>query len=138
MEYLSQAYGLNILAVGVATVVMLVVSSLWLSPLLFGKAWIRLSGIRPGDIRPADARRNFLVSLFTSLFASGLLGLVAAHAGSNRLMLFSGVAFLWLFIMLEQLNRTIWERQPIALFLLQTFRSLACLMAATAVFSFWS
>lgn len=138
MEYMDAIDALNPLAVGVATLAMLVVSSVWLSPMLFGKAWGRLSGIRPGDIRPADARRNFFVSLITSVAASALLGLVAMHAGDNRVMLFSGVGFIWLFMMLEQLTHTIWERRPFALFLLQTFRSLATLMAAAAVFFFWS
>lgn len=137
MEYLDAVSILNPLAVGVATLVMLIVSAFWLSPLLFGKAFIRLSGIRPGDIRPADARRNFIVSLITSLFASALLALVAAHAGTNKIMLFSGVGFIWLFMMLEQLNNAVWQRLPFALFLLQTFRSLASLMAAAAVFYFW-
>lgn len=138
MEYVNQATHLNLLAVGAATVAMLVAGGLWLSPFLFGKAFARLSGIRPGDIRPADARRNFITALITALVASALLGLVSAHAGDNKIMLFSGVGFIWLFIMLEQLNSTVWQRQPIALFLLLTLRSLVSLMAGAAVFFFWS
>ncbi len=138
MEYASSISGLNLFAIGVATLAMMVAGGLWLSPFLFGKAFTRLSGIRPGDIRPADARRNFITSLATSLIASALLGLVAAHAGGNKIMLFSGVGFIWLFIMLEQLNSCVWQRQPIALYLLLTFRSLASLMAGAAVFYFWS
>ena len=138
MEYVHAIAPLNLLAVAASTVAMLVASGLWLSPFLFGRAWARLSGIRPGDIRPADARRNFITSLVTAIIASALLGLSAQHAGNNKIMLFSGVGFIWLFIMLEQLNATIWQRQPIALFLLQTLRSLAALMAGAAIFYLWS
>ena len=138
MQYLDAISHVNLPATAVAALAMLVLSGLWVSPLLFGRAWIRLSGIRPGDIRPADARRNLLVSVFTSLVASVLIGLVAAHAGQSKPMLFGGIGFLWLFVMLEQLHQTVWQRHPFALFLLQTFRSLAALMAGGAVFYFWS
>lgn len=138
MEYTNALALLNFPAVAVATLAMMLVGMLWVSPFLFGRAWVRLSGIRIGDLRPADARRNFIVALITSFIASALIGLVAAHAGQNKPMLFTGVGFLWLFVMLEQLNQITWQRHPFALFLLQTFRSLASLMAAAAVFYFWS
>lgn len=138
MEYANAIASLNLPAIAVAAFAMLIVGGIWVSPVLFGRAWMRLSGIRLGDIRPADVRRNFIVSLVTSLLSAFLLGLVAAHAGDNSKLLFAGVGFLWLFVMLEQLHQTFWQRQPFALFLLQTFRSLATLMAASTVFYFWS
>jgi hypothetical protein len=138
MGYLSHVLDVSPLAVLLAAAAILIVGMLWYSPFLFGRAFIRLSGIRPADIRPVDARRNFLVAVITALVSSVLIGLVAAHSGDSAPMLFAGVGFIWLFVMLEQLTHIVWERQPIALFVLQTFRSLASLMAGAAVFYFWS
>lgn len=138
MEYLSQAALLNLPATALAALAMLVAHWLPTSSLLFGRAYIRLSGVRPGDIRPADARRTGIVAIITALIASLLMGLVAAHAGGNSTMLFAGAGFIWLFVMLEQLRLSSWQRHPFALFLLLAIRSLAGLMAAATVFYLWS
>ena len=138
MDYLSHLYELNPLETGLAALVMVVLGALWYSPLMFGKSWTRLSGVRPGDIRPRDARRNTITGVITSLIAAILLGAIALHAGERAVMLYAGVGFIWLFVMLEQMNHMSWERQPFSLFLLHAFRSLAVLMAGASVFYFWS
>ena len=126
----------DILPVLVSAFAMLVVSSFWYSQALFGKAWRRHTGIRPGDIKPGDARRGHIYSGIVAIITAYLLGLSAAHSGDTP-MLFYGVVFVWLFVVLEQFNSIVWRRDPFALFLLQAFRSLATLVAGALVFYFW-
>ena len=126
-----------ILPVIVAAVVMMVVNLLWYSPFLFGKAWTRHTSIRPGDMRPKDIRNAHIYNLIVSIIGAYLIGVVAAHAGHTRTM-FCAVALIWLFVSLEKLSNMVWRRDPIALFLLQSFRSLATLSAGALVFYFWS
>jgi hypothetical protein len=125
------------LPVIISAVVMMLVGSLWYSSFLFGKAWVRHTGIRATDIRPSETRRGYIVSVFTCLLSAYLLGIIAAHVGQSR-TLFCGVALIWLFVMVEQLNGFLWRRDPLALFLLQAFRSLFALLAGALVFYFWS
>lgn len=129
---------MNPLAVACAMLAMLFVGWLWRSPLLFGRAWIRLSGIRPGDIHPADIRRGSITAFLTTIIAAVLIGVIAAHSYRSLPMVAAGIFFVWLFIMLDQLNGCIARREPIALFLLATTRSLASLMAGGLVFILWS
>ena len=75
---------INYLAVVVATVAWFVVGSLWYSPLLFGKAWMELSGINPGAMAAvklpavkiiAEFVRGFVVAYVLARFVA-LLGVV--------------------------------------------------------------
>lgn len=112
----------------VAALVMIVVGSLWYSPFMFGKSWARHTGIRPHDLHPGDVRRSYLFAIFSALFLSYLLGIVASHATTLPALILS-VVFIWVFVMIEQFNSFIWERAAFALFLINAFRSLAALTA---------
>lgn len=120
-----------------AATAMMLVGALWYSNRLFGRSWRRHSGIRPGDIRPHEVRRGYAIAAMVALLTACLIGIVAAHA-TGPAALFGSVAFLWLFIMFEQLGGCIWRREPFALFLVHTFRSLFSLQAGALVFYLWS
>lgn len=133
---IHQLPALNAYAVVASAAVMIAVGSIWYSPFLFGKAWVRHTGIRPNDIRPAEMRRNYLIGAIVALLTAYLLGAMALHIGHSR-TLFCGAGFVWLFVMFEQLSGFLWRRDPFALFLLQAFRSLFSLMAGALVFYLW-
>ena len=135
--YLETLGNVSPLAVMISAVAMMAVGSFWYSTFLFGKAWARLSGIRMSDIRPEDARRGYVFATFFSLLTAYLLGVAATHAGGSSHALYGAVGMIWLFIMAEQANGFVWEKQPFALFLLQAFRSLFSLLAGATVFLFW-
>jgi hypothetical protein len=136
MEILEPVTLLNPLATAAAALAVLVAGMLWTSPFLFGKSWVRLSGIRPGDVRPEHQRLNSIVAVFVAIATAVLLGLLASHVRDTPL--FYAAGFIWLFVMLTQLNAFVRRREPFALFLLATTRSLAMLMVGAAVFFFWS
>ena len=120
-----------------SALVMLLVGALWYSPFLFGRAWRQLSGIRPGDIRPQEARIGYVVAIIFTLLTAYMIGLVATHAGGKIFALLAAVFMIWLFILAELAHGFIRQKQPFALFLLQAFRSLFALLAGAAVFFFW-
>lgn len=121
-----------------ATLAIIVVGSVWYSHALFGKAWSRHTGIRASDIRPAEIKRGYLFGSLVAFATAYLLGVVAVHANGNPFALFGSAIFVWLFVMLEITQGFIWRREPFALFLLQSFRSLFSLLAAALVFFVWS
>lgn len=138
MEYAEQTLPhINLIAVLVAAAVMMVVSAFWYGPQGFGKAWIRATSVRPSDFSKREAKRVAIISMLLALATAYLLALTAAHAGENRHLIFLGTGFLWLFIAIEHLYANLKRRDPLGLFVLQSFRSLATLMAGSAVFYFW-
>ena len=139
MEIITHSLAtLNPFAVLASAATILIVGTLWFSQTFFGRAWIRLSGIRPGDRRPVDQRRGLIVGALTALITACLLGLIAQHGEHQPHNVAMMVGFIWLFIMLTQLNAFVWRHEPFALFLLVTTRSLAMLMAGGLVFCLWS
>lgn len=133
-EYLS---ALNPIAVITATLVVFIVGVLW-RVLLFGRAWTRLSGIHPGDIRASEAQLALIMEFLTSLITACLLGIIAAHRQEGHGLIFMAIGFIWLFLMLDHFHGSIVRREPFALFLLHTGRRLAAMMAGGLVFHFWS
>jgi hypothetical protein len=121
-----------------SALVIVIVNSLWYSPLLFGKSFIRHSSVRPGDMPTALQRRNTVIGIITAFLEACLLGLVAMHTENDWHALLKSVGFIWLFIMLQQLKGFTFRREPFALFLLTTFRTLFSLMAGAMVFYGWS
>lgn len=135
MEYFHIALTLDPLHLAAATLAILLAGTFWTS-VLFGKASIRLSGIRPGDVRPEQQRVNAIVGFIIAVLFAVLIGMLHTHVQGTAL--FYAVGFIWLFVMLTQLNAFVRRREPFALFLIMTTRSLAMLMAGAAVFYFWS
>ncbi|PZP84895.1 MAG: hypothetical protein DI582_07470 [Azospirillum brasilense] len=121
-----------------AFIAMLVLYHAWISPLMFQRAWIRHSGIRPGDLRRGDKRSVFVVSIFGRAFMAVLLGMVAGHAAAHPAALFTVAALVWLAVMFEQLAGILSRREPLALFFLLTFRHLACIMLGALIYYLWS
>ena len=124
-------------AVVCSAFVMVAIGALWYSPLLFGKAWVRHTGIRATDIRAGEKKRGYVVGLFTALGMAYLLGMLVAHSEKTA-YIFWGIGFIWFFVIVEQLNGVLWRRDPIALFCIQAFRSLFSLLGGALVFYFWS
>lgn len=119
-------------------VAILAVGSLWYSSFLFGKAWMRHTGIRSTDITKRDAVRGYTFGTIAAFVQSLLIALIVDHAGEKWQVFVVGIVVLWLFIMLEQFNRFLWERATIALVLIQSFRALVTLMAAAFTYHFVS
>lgn len=128
---------LNPLAVAASTFAILIIGFLWVSQPLFGRAFTRLSGIRPGDMRAEHFRNINIVRWLTAFISAILIGILHTHIGKDSSVLIHSIVFIWLFIMLNQLNGFTFRREPFALFLLTTIRTLLTLLAGAAVFILW-
>ena len=124
----------NLFPFALSTSAIFGIGMLWFSPWLFGRAYVRLSGIRPGDLSRNDKRRGLIVSGVTALIAAFLLGVITQQGNYTLAATLSAVALIWLFIMLTQLNAFVWRREPFALFLLVTTRSLAMLIGGALIY----
>lgn len=137
-RYTALFASLSPLGIGLAALAIIVVGSLWYSTLLFGKSWMRHSGIRSTDISIGDARRGYIYGSLVALIQAFLVAIIVKHADAHWHMFVGGIAVLWLFLLLEQFNRFIWERATLALVLIHAFRALATLMAAAFTYYFVS
>ena len=79
MLSLSTFMPLGPLAALSAFIAMFLLSQLWLSPLMFGRAWVRHSGIRPSDLRPADVKRIMLTAFISRAVWALLFGVMTSH-----------------------------------------------------------
>ena len=137
---------INVFAILAGGVVNMVIGFLWYSPALFGKAWMKLSGISMKDMEGAKKEMpklygtSFVLSLVTafvlqhaSVFAGAYLGTTGVALG-----LMTGF-FNWLgFVMPVQATNWLFAKQPFKLFVLHTGYQLAALLAMGVVLSVWS
>jgi len=127
---------INLVAVLLAAVAGMVVGGIWYGP-LFGKQWMKLSGMTKAILR------RMKISPTQGYFMGFVGALVQAYVLAYFLMLLSiteltealKVAFwLWLgFIAVLQFGSVTWEGKPVKLFLLHTVASLISLGVMAAV-----
>jgi hypothetical protein len=132
----------NYLAVLGTAVVAMVLGALWYSPLLFGKAWMRLSGMSEEALKAAKEKGmgktytlNFVAVLVTSFVLAqflGHLGVVSALDGAN-------VAFwLWLgFFAPVMLGSVLWENKSWSLYVLNVAYYLVSLVVMGVILAVW-
>ena len=76
----------NYLAIGVASVVAMVVGSLWYSPLLFGTSWMRLRGVDPKKAGETQfPAKDMFVELLTTLATVYVLDILVIVFGAVSL-----------------------------------------------------
>lgn len=126
------------LATFAAFLAMFLLSQMWLSPLMFSRGWVRHSGIRSTDMRPTDLRRIMLTTLISRAVWALLLGAIASHLATSPIMLFPCALMLWLVCTFEQLSGILSRREPIALYVLITMRTLFTLLLGALVYYLWS
>ncbi len=135
----------NYWAVLVAGVSSIVVGGLWYGP-LFGKTWMRLTGIRADMASPekrALARRGYIVSFLASLLTAYVLAHFVAYAGyysgTSGVGVGAQAAFwLWLgFFVPAGLSPVLWEQRPFTLYLIGIGHSLIMLVAMGLILGGW-
>ncbi|MBL4694183.1 DUF1761 domain-containing protein [Candidatus Gracilibacteria bacterium] len=131
----------NYLALLVASAAAFVAGALWYSPMLFGKAWMKETGITA-----ADAKKNcknpamtygiaFLSNVVTAYvlwYFMGMLEIVGSEAAAM-------LAFwIWLgFMAMKDLGGMLWEGSSFNLFLINTSHRLVNLVIMALIFANW-
>jgi hypothetical protein len=76
---------INYFAVLAAAISTFVLGGLWYSPLLFGKAWMRVNNFTEADVQTFSKARMFGWSLVFSLIMSMNLAMFLGAAGTNAI-----------------------------------------------------
>ncbi len=124
----------NWMAIVIAAVIQMVVGFLWYSPMLFGNAWAKMSGIKMDPSKKMPMMPMvwmFVGTLVLSFVLSGFVG----YAGAKGLMdgAFVGI-MAWLgFIATTTVHTVLFENKPFKLYLLNNGHYLVGLALAGAV-----
>ena len=136
--------GINPLGVLVAALATMVVGFVWYSPLLFARPWMRLMGYDPDDrAKVAEMQQGsgklYGLSFVASLVSAVVLAKVIDISSVNSVYYGMKVGFgVWLgFVATVQLTGTLFGKQPLKLFLINTGYQLVCYLAMGGILAKW-
>lgn len=135
-------FEVNYWAVLVAGLAVMLVGSVWYTPAVFGKAWMKLSGITMSDLEKMK-KQGMATSYLMAFVGTLIMAYVLAHfndlASANKVSEGLQTAFwVWLgFVATNHIGMVLWERRPWKLFFLHTGQSLVSLLVAGAILAVW-
>ena len=131
----------NLLAVGVATVLTFALGALWYSPLLFAKPWMAGHGYTPDQVKEMQAGMGptYAISFLSWLVMATVLALVAPHFGEGvGAMLHMGV-LLWLgFSATVGLTNNRFSDKPLSLWLIDAGYQIGSIVIMAVVLGLWT
>jgi len=135
--------GVNYVAVIVVAIVQVIIGMIWYSPAVFGKAWMRLSGISKEEMDRMKKKGmsksyvlGFIAAFVMGLVLSALLGTFGV-AGVGAA---ASVAFwMWLgFVATSMIGMVLWEGRPNTLYLINAAYFLVSMVVMSAILYLWS
>ena len=116
---------INYLAVLVSAIAAMVIGALWYSPLLFGKKWMELMGVKPDMNNPEmkkKAQRGYVIMFLAVLLMAYVLAHFVDYAGATDWMGGLQLGFwVWLgFNAPVMIGSVLWENKPFSLYLINT------------------
>lgn len=133
---------INLLAVFVSAVVSMIIGMFWYS-VLFGKAWMKLSGITQKDIGKAK-KKGIGKSYLAGFIATFIMIYVLAHIifyAQARTIAEGAIAGFWVwlgFIATVLLGGILWEGKPVKLYVLNVAHYLVVLAVSGAIIATWA
>jgi archaellum biogenesis protein FlaJ (TadC family) len=132
----------NYLAVFVTAIVGYVIGMLWYSPALFGKQWMKLSGVskKDADKKKKEGMAGTMVAAFVAvLLMSYVLAYILGLLGAATFWIGVSVGFwIWLgFLATTQINIVFWQNKPFTLYLLNTAHYLVALAVMGGILAVW-
>jgi Protein of unknown function (DUF1761) len=132
--------GINYWAVTVASVVAFVMGGLWYSPLLFGKAWVKLRGMKTAQaagtqMRPPEILAEFIRGLVVAVVLAGFV----VHLGVVNLVgaIYLGLA-VWIgFQATSIVGSVIHEHYPVKLYAIHTGDALTKTLVMAVILGVW-
>jgi hypothetical protein len=132
----------NYLAVLVATIAAFLVGSIWHGP-LFGKLWMRLSGIKmPKKMTPEVQKqmwKSMILGFISTLICAWVLAMVLLSVGAvHALQAMCAAFFLWLgFTGMMCFAGYIWEQKSFRLFVFNAAYRLVEILVMALVLGAW-
>ena len=129
---------MNYLAVLASAIASFVIGMIWYGP-LFGKRWMKLSGVTPQKMKGKSPVQSMLMGFVASLVTAYVLATFVGYMMSDTFMLGAQLAFwLWLGLVAPvQLGSFLWEGKPFSLFVLNTAYNLVTLIVMTGILAVW-
>lgn len=133
---------INYLAVLVAAVISMGMGAAWYSKALFGKQWMKLSGISQKDIdkqKGDGMAKSYAIAFLGSLVTAFVLAIFIEIVGAITVVGGIKVGFLvWLgFVATTTLGSILWENKPQELYALNNGYNLLSLATMGAILAAW-
>ena len=134
-------FEINYLAVLVSAVAGFVIGALWYS-VLFGKAWMKLSGMDKKKIEK-EKKKGMAKSYAAGFAVLVVMAFVLAHfvdMAEAATVLEGAQAGFWAwlgFVATIMLNKVLWEGKPFKLYLLDAAHYLVVLLAMGSILAVW-
>ncbi len=132
---------INFLPILVSAIVAFGLSSLWYSPILFGKEWMEAIKISPKEIeeKTGNILRSYILQFVVTLITFSVLGfiisMVDARTGTDGAFL--GL-LTWLgFIIPTSLSSLLWKKETLTLVLIDSINYLLILTIGGAIIGAW-
>ena len=137
-----QSYDINFLAILVSGIVAMIIGSLWYSPALFGKQWIKLSGMTNKKIKKAKQKgmgKTYFIAFISTLIMAYVLAVLLKFSKVATISKGFKIAFLiWIgFFATTQLGTVLWQNKPFKLYLIDTLHYLVTLLVISAILTSW-
>ena len=133
--------GVNFIAVVVAAITSMVIGSLWYSPLLFGKLWMRLQGISKKDIVKAKQKsmeKLYFWAFIGALVTAGVFAYLLDMFGKSAEMGITLSLLIWLgFVATTMLGTVLWEGKSVSLYALNVFYHFVNLVVMGVIIGMW-
>jgi hypothetical protein len=131
----------NYVAVVVTAIVAMIVGALWYSPILFGNAWMKLSGISKKDLDAAKKKGMgksyllcFVAALVTAFVLANLLMNLGASVNNGLMTAF----WIWLgFGATIMINSVLWDGKPWGYYFIITGHYLVSLEVMGIILGAW-
>ncbi|MGQ8337535.1 DUF1761 domain-containing protein [Sunxiuqinia sp. A32] len=138
MDLSNVVANLNYWAILVAALSTLVLGSIWYSPFLFGKTWMRLNGFTEENLKGGlPMPVIFGTSFFVYLLAAISLAMFLGTSATLSFGIFAGVMIAVFWISTAKLNNVLFERQKFSLFLINAGYDLVCYIIMGAIIGGW-
>lgn len=133
---------ISYLPILVSAVVAFGISSLWYSPILFGKEWLALQKISNTDLANFKERgvwksyiAQFVMTLITFAVLAFIISLVAVRSGTDGA--FIGI-LAWLgFVLPSALSKILWKGESSILVAIESANDLITLVIGGAIIGAW-
>lgn len=127
-----------------ASLAMMLVGFFWYSPALFGKAWMKLSGVSSEKMQKAkksgSANKSYTIAFIMTIISTAILLFFIRKTGSASLAGGLTVAFwVWLgFMATKSMAMFLWESKPMKLYWINTLHDLVAILVAGAILGAWA
>jgi hypothetical protein len=131
----------NFIAVIVAAVAQMIIGAIWYAPPVFGKMWMKLTGISQKDIDEGKKQmpKTYAFAFVGALIMGYILAILLNLTGAITIMDGLQIGFLvWLgFIATSSLSLVLFEGRKQELYLLNSGYNLVGILVMSAILALW-